>query len=60
MRYSDAGGVVRCKTGRNKLDVAPIRRDREITQRLDERSRPIHGIEAKPERRNGSSKDRTR
>jgi len=45
------GAVVRHKTEGNKLDVAPIKRDRKITQQPDGRS-PIHGMERgeKPER----------
>jgi len=43
-----AGAVVRYKTEKgNELDVAPIERDRKITQQPDERSRPIHEREGK-------------
>jgi len=45
-----AGAVVRDKRG-EKLDVAPIERDRKITQQPDERSQPIHEREKQSEER---------
>jgi hypothetical protein len=43
-----AGAVVRYKAEEGKkLDVAPIKRDRKITQQPDERSRPIREREEK-------------